>query len=150
MNLKFILKSKHKFYNKLGLGLMLFLGLSLFGCNKSDEDEPAKPVVQTETIENAQKICNADLAWLLDIIKKAEEDKANLKHKAQYIGSIHLYSYKGETVFYLFMPLGSGSALGHVRTCDNRDIFPEAVNGVIDFPRKAMTEGKLLYTNLPG
>ncbi len=127
----------------------LLFGMLLFvACEKKDDDISAPETQKTETIENAQILCNSDLVWLKAIIKMADEDKATGKYKTHYIGSIYVTTYQNEPVFYCFMSMGDGLALGHTFNCSGTKIYPGTVDGNYNFPYEAKKKGKLLYTNL--
>jgi len=119
---------------------MAVFGILLFTtCKKQDEVAP------TETVENAQLLCNADLAWLKDIIKKADEDKATKQYKGNYMGTIHVVIFNNEPLFLVRMMMGSGGLAGYVFTCAGTRAYPDPP----DFESNVQNKGKLIYNNIP-
>ncbi len=126
--------------------------LFLTACDKSGKaDIPIPPVVppgrQTVTIDTAQLICNNDLAWLKEIIKKGDEDLATKKYGGRYRGRIFLYAYNSTPLFFVEMSMGSNLAPGFIYDCSG-SYYTIPGNGWGTWMSEAQEKGKLLYTNV--
>ncbi|MCW3117326.1 MAG: hypothetical protein JWM28_1408 [Chitinophagaceae bacterium] len=119
---------------------VVILMLSLSNCKKD-----TGPTVYG--ISLAQQVCGTDMAWLSDIIKKADEDKANGKYLGNYIGTIYLGSYQNKPTFLIQMGMGSGGILYYAFDCSGQKIYP-AIYPADAFYSTTVDSGKLIYTNL--
>ena len=126
------------------LVLFIFSTLLSLSCNdKNDVELPGG-------LPLAQRVCGNDVAWLSDIIAKAEEDKATRKYQGTYVGTIYLITYKNSPAFLIDMSLGSGGIAYYLFDCNKQGIYPATVNGQIPtLYAEAVANGKIIYSNVP-
>ncbi len=120
--------------------------LLILSCSKPDDNSQAIPA---DVLKTAQLQCGSDLAWLQDIIKKADEDKATRKYLGNYRGTIYLTTYNNSPAFMIDMMMGSGGLAYYAYDCSGARIYPAAVNGVSDFYAKTVAQGWIVYSNIP-
>ncbi len=60
------------------------------------------------------------MAWLQDIINKAEEDKATKKYMGMYMGTIYLTSYQNTNVYLIDMAMGNGGIAFYLFDCNHQ------------------------------
>jgi len=119
---------------------VIFMMLAGLACNKDE----------VNVLASAQSLCNSDLAWLEEIIVKADEDKATGKYQHQYMGRIYLTNYNNAPAFLVDMSMYSGGIAYYAFDCSGSRLYPITVNGGRDeFSYKAINEGKILYSNMP-
>jgi hypothetical protein len=114
----------------------------LSGCS-AQQDEPGLMVANCGVKNPAQ-----DLPWLKEIITKAEEDKATMAHKGNYLGTIYLDTYQNQSVFMIKMMMGSGGLYAYLFGCDGKRVAfsKEGVETVFTDIEK---RNNVLYTNIP-
>lgn len=89
-----------------------------------------------------------DLPWLKEIVTKAEEDKATMAHKGNYLGTIYLDTYENQSVFMVKMMMGSGGLYAYLFGCDGKrvDVNQQAVGTLFTDIEK---RNNVLYKNMP-
>lgn len=89
-----------------------------------------------------------ELTWLKDIITKADEDKATMAYKGNYLGKIYLESFRDQPVFMVEMMMGSGGLAIYLFGCYGQRIMDvsseEITTTIARFQRK-----NLVYSNFP-
>lgn len=103
--------------------------------------------------ESAKLTCGVkdpakELTWLKDIITKADEDKATMAYKGNYLGKIYLESFRDQPVFMVEMMMGSGGLAMYLFRCDGQRIMDvsseEITTTIASFQRK-----NVVYSNFP-
>ncbi|MET0245072.1 MAG: hypothetical protein ABW174_16450 [Flavitalea sp.] len=138
--------------------VLLLVGIiaiaSISGCgnkNINDQGQADLEIITTQAVNKANLICNSpnptiSLKWLNEIIRKAEEDRVDMRHKGAYIGKIRSTSYGNEPIIYIKMLMGSGGLYAHVFNCaGERIMIPESD---VTFIPKAEA-GDVIYSNVP-
>ncbi|SFF38130.1 hypothetical protein [Spirosoma endophyticum] len=127
--------------NKL-IGLIALICLSL-QCETQTAPEPESRVTVCGVNDPAK-----ELPWLKDLIAKADEDKATLAYKGNYIGKIYLENFRDQPVFIVQMMMGSGGIAMYLFRCDGQRIMDvtdkEIATTIAGFERK-----NLVYANAP-
>ncbi|AUD04168.1 hypothetical protein [Spirosoma pollinicola] len=89
-----------------------------------------------------------ELPWLKDLIAKADEDKATMAYKGNYLGKIYLESFRDQPVFIVDMMMGNGGIALYLFHCDGQRVNDirddEIATTIAHFQRN-----NLVYSNFP-
>jgi len=112
------------------------------------EPQPTPPASESVLLPCGVNNPAKELRWLKDIITKADEDKATMAYKGNYLGEIYLERFRDQPVFVVDMMMGSGGIFMYLFGCDGeriKDVSSEEITTTIaGFQRK-----NLIYSNLP-
>ena len=89
-----------------------------------------------------------ELAWLRDIITKAEADRINKTYSGNYIGAIYLERFNDKDVFHTNMAMGSGGLAMRVYYCDGQSVSFADSDQMLAFVH-SLKKTNLIYTNMP-
>ncbi|MBC7920938.1 MAG: hypothetical protein H7Z75_07570 [Ferruginibacter sp.] len=114
-----------------------------FGCEAKKTAPGPKSLVTICGVKDSAK----ELAWLKEIIAKAEDDRTNKTYSGNYLGSVYLEKFNGQDVFYTDMAMGSGGLAFRLFTCDGQPVSFSSNEQMLSFV-KAVQKSKLIYSNL--
>jgi hypothetical protein len=95
----------------------------------------------------AKRLCNQNsMVWLSDMLNKAEEDRLNLIHKGNYIGTVSLIRYKDQPVVYTDFAMGSGGIAFYLFDCNGNPVSCEGDDAIGNIPNLA--KENIIYSSL--
>jgi hypothetical protein len=132
---------KTDFMKKYCLPVLLMLLFS--NCSKEVDDNST-----VYGISLAQSVCGTNMAWLQDIITKADEDKATKKYMGMYMGAIYLTTYQNRDVYLIDMNMGSGGIMFYLFDCNHQPVNVVVANGQTSYLfSDTQKYGKIIYKN---
>ncbi|ARK09674.1 hypothetical protein A6C57_04625 [Fibrella sp. ES10-3-2-2] len=112
------------------------------------ETKQASPEPESGVLTCGVKDPAKELAWLRDIITKAEADRTTKTHSGNYIGTIYLEKFNDKDVFHTDMAMGSGGLTMRVYYCDGQSVSFTDNDQMLAFVR-SLKKTNLIYTNTP-
>jgi len=132
---------------------LVITGFAILACTKdsldagSPESELGFSVAEASSM--ASQACGkTPIIWLEDILEKAEDDKASMKHLGNYIGWISLTTFKGKPHFVVNMGMGSGGLAFRLFDCGGNWILPQKDETFPNFVSDPKARGKVIYSSL--
>ncbi|TAF80576.1 MAG: hypothetical protein EAZ14_06240 [Runella slithyformis] len=122
--------------------LIIVIILSLIGCTEqlTDSSSQPKPLAACGFDNPKQQ-----LSWLKDLIAKADEDRATMAFKGNYLGIIYLEKYQNQDVFWVEMMMNSGGLMGRAFQCEGTII--EFTNETGQNFHKGLRRDVVVYSN---
>lgn len=103
--------------------LSISIILTVLSCRRDDIPTTEYGFLRDEAIERARVVCGKKkMEWLSELISKAEEDKNEMLHGGNFIGSIFLTEHKGKSLFVVDMAMGSGGVAYWMFDCEGKQV----------------------------
>ena len=125
--------------------------LLVFNCCEEAPSLSEQESISSEAMDRMESACGTtELAWLQEIIEKAEEDKQSRIYQGNFMGAIYRESYQGKVVIFVRMPMGSGGLYGYFYHCDGSQVdFSDDDPHEVELFFQSIEKGPAVYKNIP-